>query len=96
LRVEPGGEVSVRIRNCGGRRGKEVVQLYVGSEDPGRPPLELKAFRCCELEAGAEGELTFTLGEPRVPGPYQIAVGSSSRVLPLTARVTHPAEPVAL
>jgi beta-glucosidase len=108
LRVE-GNQVSVRIRNQGTRRGKEVVQLYVGSEDPTRPPLELKAFGCCELEPGAEGEVTFTLGERAfsgwdpetgcfapIPGPHRIAVGSSSRVLPLTARVTRPAEPVAL
>jgi beta-glucosidase len=83
LHVE-GDEVSVRIRNRGGGRGKEVVQLYVGSEDPSRPPLELKAFGCCELDPGAEGELTFTLGEPV---PSEIAVGSSSRDLPLRTSV---------
>jgi beta-glucosidase len=102
-------DVSVRIRNAGGRRGKEVVQLYVGSEDPNRPPLELKAFGGIELDAGAEGEVTFTLGERAfsrwddeagrfvpIAGAHEIAVGSSSRVLPLRTSITLATEPVAL
>jgi beta-glucosidase len=111
MRVERNGsgfQVSVRIRNSGARRGKEVVQLYVGSEDPSRPPVELKAFDCIELDAGAESELTFTLGERAfsgwdteaggfapIPGRHEIAVGSSSRVLPLKTSVTL-AQPVGL
>jgi beta-glucosidase len=82
--------------------------VYIGSEDPSRPPLELKAFDCIELDAGAEGELTFTLGERAfsgwdteagrfapIPGRHEIAVGSSSRVLRLRTSVTL-AQPVGL
>jgi beta-glucosidase len=94
-------EVTVRIRNDGARRGKEVVQLYVGSEDESRPVRELKAFQRIELDAGAEGELTLVLGERAfsrwdpdadrfvvIPGRHEIAVGRSSRDLRLTDSVT--------
>jgi beta-glucosidase len=102
-------EVTVRIRNHGDRRGKEVVQLYVGSEDPRRPPLELRAFDPVELDAGAEAHLTFTLGERAfsqwdsevgrfapIPGTHEIAVGSSSRNLPLRTSVTFAPEAATL
>ncbi len=98
-------EVAVRIRNSGGRRGKEVVQLYVGSADASRPRLELKAFECIDLNPGAEGTLTFVLGERAfsqwdaeagrfvpIPGRHEIAVGSSSRDLRLSESVTVTAE----
>ena len=93
-------EVTVLVRNRGRRRGKEVVQLYVGSEDPGRPPLELRAFERIELDAGGEATVTFTLGERAfsrwdsdsgrfalVPGTHEIAVGRSSRDLRLRKNV---------
>ncbi len=93
-------DVAVRIRNRGGRRGKEVVELYVGSEDPGRPRRELKAFERIDLDAGAEGKVSFTLGERAfshwdseagrfapIPGRHEIAVGSSSRDLRLKKTV---------
>jgi beta-glucosidase len=108
LQVEQKGaevEVTVRIRNSGARRGKEVVQLYVGSEDDSRPLRELKAFRHVELDAGAEGEVTFTLDERAfsqwdgdaagfavIPGRHEIAVGRSSRDLRLTDSVTFSTE----
>jgi beta-glucosidase len=101
-----GVEVSVRIRNSGGRRGKEVVQVYVASADASRPPLELKAFEHIDLDPGAEGTLTFVLGERAfswwdvdagrfvlIPGRHEIAVGSSSRDVRLRERVTVTAEP---
>jgi beta-glucosidase len=112
LRVERNGggniEVAVRIRNSGGRRGKEVVQLYVGSADASRPPLELKAFESIDLDPGAEGNLTFTLGERAfsrwdseagrfalIPGRHEMAIGSSSRDLRLRESVTVTAETAA-
>jgi beta-glucosidase len=109
LRVERNArevEVVVRIRNHGERRGKEVVQVYVGSEDPARPRRELRAFRRIDLDSGAAGELTFTLGERAfsqwdedagrfapIPGRHEIAVGHSSRELPLRETVTFAGEP---
>ena len=97
LRVERNGDevdVVVRVRNCGGRHGKEIVQVYVGSEDAGRPLRELRAFRRVDLDAGADAEVAFTLGERAfsVPGRHEIAVGSSSRDLPLRESVSFAAE----
>jgi beta-glucosidase len=110
LHVEPNArgelEVVVRVRNHGERRGKEVVQVYVGSEDPMRPRRELRAFRRIDLDAGAAGELAFILGERAfsqwdgeagrfapIPGRHEIAVGRSSRDLPLRETVTFAGEP---
>jgi beta-glucosidase len=109
LRVEPAGEevrVTVRIRNRGERRGKEVVQVYVGSEDVTRPLRELKAFAPIELDPGAEGELALTLGERAfsqwdgdegrfapIPGRHEVAVGRSSGDIRLTESITFAAEP---
>jgi len=92
LRVRPtergGVEAVVRVRNVGERRGKEVVQLYAGWADPARPRRELKAFRPVELDPGAEAEVTFVL----VERPDEIAVGRSSRDLPLRETVESVAE----
>jgi beta-glucosidase len=102
LRVERKGEsdveVAVRVRNAGARRGKAVVQLYVGTERADRPPRELKDFRSIVLDPGEEQDVHFTLNERAfsqwhfelgdwavVPGVHEIAVGSSSRDLLLTA-----------
>jgi beta-glucosidase len=106
LRIERTGcevDVSVRIRNRGTRRGKEVVQLYVASEDASRPPRELKAFARVELDPAAEGTVTFRLGERAfsywdveegrwtlIPGRHEIAVGASSRDLRLREFVGFP------
>jgi len=109
LRVERKGrddgglevEVVVRVRNTGGRRGKAVAQLYVGSEHEERPLRELKDFRSVVLDAGAEENVHFTLRERAfsrwdvelgdwaiISGAHTVAVGSSSRDLHLTATVT--------
>jgi beta-glucosidase len=101
LRVERNGaavEAAVRVRNTGGRRGKTVVQLYVGSEHPERPAWELRDFRSVLLDAGAEEDVGFTLPERAfsewnselgdwtiIPGTHTVAVGTSSRDLRLTA-----------
>jgi beta-glucosidase len=107
---QEGGEVlvMVRVRNCGRRRGKEVVQLYLGSDDPRRPVRELKAFGHIELDGGAAGELTLTLDERSfsqwdgeadrfalIPGTHELAVGRSSRDLRLRESVAFAPEPAA-
>jgi beta-glucosidase len=92
-------EVSCRIANTGPRRGKEVVQLYVGDVEASvaRPPRELKAFAKIDLDAGQSETLTFHL-EARdfsywsstagdwvlEPGEFTLAIGASSRDLRLT------------
>ena len=75
---------------------------------PSRPLRELRAFGRIDLGAGAEGELTFTLGERAfsqwdgearrfapIPGRHEIAVGSAPRDLRPRESVTFAAEPAA-
>ena len=88
-------EVSVAVKNVGGRAGDEVVQLYVNAVSPARPmPLEqLRGFRRISLQPGEQTRVTFRLrpaddfayyDEGRKaftvePGPYELRVGASSR-----------------
>lgn len=96
-------EVSVRVRNTGGRAGDEVVQLYVREPEPllPRPDKELKAFARVSLAAGAETIVRLTLSsrdfafyDPRSPGwvvsggAYTVLVGASSRDIRLQTTVT--------
>ena len=104
-RVEAGDlavEVTCRIANTGSRRGKEVVQVYVGDPEASvaRPPRELKAFAKVDLDAGDSETLTFHL-EARdfsywsstardwvlEPGEFTLAIGASSRDLRLMTAV---------
>jgi beta-glucosidase len=102
-------EAVVHVRNTGSRRGKAVVQLYVGSEHAERPPWELKDFRSVVLDAGAEEDVRFTLRERAfsqwdselcdwaiIPGVHKVAVGSSSRDLHLTATLVDLAGPTVM
>jgi beta-glucosidase len=93
-------EVSVDVSNEGMRPGKEVVQLYV--RDPVAsvvvPVQRLRGFERVSLAAGETRTVRFTLRPPDFalldaglqwtvePGTFEVAVGSSSRKLPLTAR----------
>ena len=100
--IGPGGsaEVSVDVANVGTRPGKEVVQLYL--RDPVAsvvvPVQRLRGFEKLALAPGEARTVRFTLG-PRdlslldarlqwvvEPGAFEVAVGSSSRRLPLTGR----------
>lgn len=64
LRAGATVEVTVQVRNTGGRAGDEVVQLYV--QDPAasitQPVRRLRGFRRIRLAAGEEKEVRFTLG----------------------------------
>jgi beta-glucosidase len=99
-------DVSCRVTNAGERRGKEVVQLYVGNPaaSVARPPRELKAFAKVDLEPGASNTVTFRLGARDLsywspagwvvePGEFTIAIGASSRDLRLTTTVDVAAPP---
>jgi beta-glucosidase len=94
--------VGVDVRNTGTRTGAEVAQVYVG--DPasaGEPPRQLKGFAKVSLRPGQSKHVTLTLDQrafsiwdtasqrwTTVPGRYTVAVGDSSRSLPLSAPVT--------
>lgn len=65
--LKPNHEMKVSviatIKNTGDRAGSEVVQLYVGQQDPSvhRPTRELKAFCKVHLESGQEHEVALNL-----------------------------------
>jgi beta-glucosidase len=99
--------VSLDVKNTGGRAGAEVVQVYV--RDPqasvDRPQKELKAFRKVFLKPGEKKTVTMTLDRRALafydetskgwvvePGVFEIIVGSSSRDIRLSGAVNWPAE----
>jgi beta-glucosidase len=99
-------DVTCRVTNAGDRRGKEVVQLYVGDPDAAvaRPPRELKSFAKVDLQPGESETAKFRLdardlsywsgGWVLEPGEFTLAVGASSRDLRLTTTVAVDAPPV--
>jgi beta-glucosidase len=95
--------VSLDVTNTGQRAGQEVVQVYVRDEESRlvRPPQELKAFAKVALEPGETKSVTLTLtrqslayydpaagGWVTEPGDFTLLVGSSSRDIRLTGRLT--------
>jgi beta-glucosidase len=102
-------QVTCRVTNTGGRRGKEVVQLYVRDAEASvaRPVRELKAFAKVDLDPGETTVIDFSLtardfsswstkvgGWVLEGGEFELAVGASSRDLRLTATVDIPAPPL--
>ncbi len=93
---------TVRVRNTGRRAGAEVVQAYLRfPAAAGEPPWQLKAYAKTSLAPGASR--TVRLAIPRssfdyfdtsksawslARGRYRLAVGTSSRDLPLSAPIT--------
>lgn len=95
-------QVTATIKNTGTRAGKEIVQLYVSDVKSSviRPLKELKGFQKLALQPGEEQEVSFGLdkrsfayynvniGDWHVEsGVFEIAVGSSSRDIRLTASI---------
>ncbi|OUS71403.1 glycosyl hydrolase [Paenibacillus sp. MY03] len=94
--------VSVKVRNTGSRKGKEIVQLYVCDVESGviRPDKELKGFDKVELEPGEEKKVSFRLDKRSFAyydveardwvvetGDFELLVGGSSQDIALSARV---------
>ncbi len=86
-------QVSVTVRNTGSVEGTEVVQLYVGENNPTvvRPVKELKGFQRVTLAPGEKKTVTFELKASDLafwdetthawktnPGDYTISLGTSS------------------
>ena len=101
-------EVASRVTNTGERRGKEVVQLYVGDlqASVARPVRELKAFAKVDLDPGQTTVVAFALTARDLSwwstrlhdwvleaGEFELAVGASSRDLRLTTTVEVAAPP---
>lgn len=88
-------KVSVDVTNTGGRRGDEVVQLYIRDEVSSvtRPIKELRGFRRISLDAGQTKTVEFALGFDELnflnrdmhrvvePGTFKIMVGGNSEEL---------------
>lgn len=87
-------EVRVRITNTGERSGREVVQVYVGTESSvvDRAPRELKAFSSVEVDPGESREVVLTVDRSDLAywdirvgrfvvedTTYRVEVGASSR-----------------
>ncbi|SDD90304.1 glycoside hydrolase family 3 C-terminal domain-containing protein [Auraticoccus monumenti] len=94
--------VEVTVTNTGRREGAEVVQVYVGDPDASvaRPPRELKGFTKVRLAAGASERVRVVLDQRAFSfwatrqgrwaveaGTFEVAVGHSSRDLPLTRSI---------
>ena len=99
IRMEQ-NRVTVTVKNCGAQSGAEVVQLYIGQEEPfiHRPVRELKGFEKVFLEPGEKKSVTFLLDMRsfavwqdgwKIPeGFYEIQVGASVRDIRLRARIS--------
>lgn len=95
-------EVTVTVANTGDRDGSHVVQVYVADVESSvaRPPRELAGFTKVRLASGGSERFSLTLEQRSFAywspthrrwaveaGEFTIAVGSSSRDLPLTATI---------
>lgn len=102
VQVEGDSAVRVRVRNTGGRAGREVVQVYLAPAEPGpeRPARYLAGFAGVEAGPGESAEAVVTL--PRrafevwdeasgswsfVKGSYEIQVSRSITDRRLTATI---------
>lgn len=84
-------KVKVKVSNTGKYAGSEVVQLYVGQNNPAlhRPVRELKHFEKISLNPGETKEVTFELNDEdfavwddafkKVTGSYRLEIATSSR-----------------
>jgi beta-glucosidase len=95
--------VTVKVRNTGSLKGKEVIQLYVRDVQSSviRPDKELKGFDKVELAPGEQKTVTFTLDKRSFAyydtdihnwvvesGTFDILIGKSSQHIMLTEAVT--------
>ncbi|MGI6243217.1 MAG: glycoside hydrolase family 3 C-terminal domain-containing protein [Prevotella sp.] len=97
-------KVSLNIKNTGQREGQEVVQLYVGKNEPShvlRPAKELKQFEKVNLKAGESKTISMMLNTDDFryydvnthsfvddPGTYSIFVGTSVEDIKLQKEIT--------
>jgi len=82
-------EILVPVTNDAGPPGREVIQLYITSGQPGRPALQLKGFAGIELRPGETGTARIVVpaarlrywqdGQWLLPGqPVTARIGTSS------------------
>jgi beta-glucosidase len=97
----PGVLVTFKLANTGTRAGSEVAEVYAAlPASAGEPPRRLIGWRKVKLAAGESKDVTVQIDPlflsifdaaknawQLAPGEYTISVGSSSRDLPLQAKV---------
>ncbi|KAI4592407.1 hypothetical protein KJ359_011218 [Pestalotiopsis sp. 9143b] len=94
-------EVTTNVTNSGAWDGKEVVQLYVGIPGSDVPVRQLRGFEKPTIAVGETVQVEFAVTRKDLSvwdvaaqtwnlqeGDYSIAVGKSSRDLPLTGTLT--------
>jgi len=94
--------VSLKVKNTGNLKGKEIVQLYLRDSEStvNKADKELKGFIKVELDPGEEKTVSFTLDKRSFAyyntdikdwyvesGEYQILIGSSSRDIRLEGTI---------
>lgn len=95
-------EVSLKIKNIGNVKGKEIAQVYISKENSNiyRAKKELKGFEKIELESGEEKEIVVHLNKDLFnyydvkskkwsieSGKYKILVGKSSKDIVLESEI---------
>ncbi len=104
LEVRVGAAVTLNfnVKNTGSREGVEITEVYATLPgDSGEPPKRLVAWSRAELKPGESKQVSLTIpmeylsvfdetanSWKRLPGDYTFHVGSSSRNLPLHAKLT--------
>lgn len=94
--------ISATVENTGKVMGAEVAQMYLGfPAEAGEPPKQLKGFKKVMIAPGESTKVDFPLddrstaiwdveshGWKPVKGTFDVWVGTSSRELPLTGKLT--------
>jgi len=103
LKVELNKDISISlsVKNTGEVFGKEIVQVYIskGISNLYRPEKELKGYQKVSLEPQEEKEIQINIPKDQLGvyykdefaienGPYTIFVGSSSRDIHLTEKIS--------
>ncbi len=95
-------EISLQITNVSSRKGMEVIQLYMGLDQPSQiyPMKELKRFIKIEVKPNQSRRVAFTVDSADfesyntnlkdyvvVPGIFNLYIGTSSRRIHFTSQV---------
>jgi beta-glucosidase len=94
--------LNFNVKNTGNRDGVEIAEVYVTlPADSGEPPQRLVAWSKVQLKPGESKQVSLTIPKDYLsvfdetsnswkflPGSYSFHVGSSSRDLPLQAKLT--------
>lgn len=94
-------KVTADVANTGSMDGMEAAQLYLGIPGPGTPVRQLRGFEKPLIKAGQKATVEFDLTRRDLSvwdtvaqkwllrnGTFDVSVGASSRILPLTGTFT--------